>query len=154
MNCTVLSADNMECVICAVLNVCTMYTQPSPATGGWVTANLPKYRQLTDSHRVRTRSMCLHSLRINFYVYSQFWQFYRLWPGRMVRAGSSRFPSGHQSFTSYRERGGRRAAVAERAEGWTLRMTTFLWLQNISIAYQVKGYFIFYTYLWLKKHGS
>ena len=114
MNCTVLSADNMECVICE----CTMYTQPSPATGGWVTANLPKYRQLTDSHPVRTRSMCLHSLRINFYVYSQFWQFYRLWPGRMVRAGSSRFPSGHQSFTSYRRERGEEGS--SRRKGWRL----------------------------------
>ena len=30
--------------------------------------------------------MCSHSLHINFYVYSQFWQFYRLRPRAMVSA--------------------------------------------------------------------
>ena len=36
------------------------------------------------------------------------------------------FPLDTRASLHTEERGGRRAAVAERAEGWTLRMTTFL----------------------------
>ena len=120
-----------------IWNVCYVQcscTQPSPAaTGGWATANLPKYRRLTDSHPMRTCSMCLHSLRINFYVYSQFWQFYRLWPGRMVRAGSSRFSSGHQNFTSYRYNRFREGApFAQMADGSTFFRCASLVSESLS----------------------